>query len=87
MSKPDKYKSAGAPMTDAECDLIEEKADALGEILHGVPTHIVLHAVFRIIGDVGVQNKDKLTKREFVSDCVECLDFWYGTWEREEQDE
>lgn len=82
-----KDKGIGEPMTDEECDLLEEKADAIGEILTKTPTHIVLHALFRIVADVGVQNRDKLTKREFVADCVECLDFWYDTWEREEQDE
>ena len=71
-------------MTDAECDLLEEKADAIGDILSDTPSHIVLHALMRIAADVGVQNKDNLTKREFVADCVECLDFWYDTWEKED---
>jgi hypothetical protein len=74
-------------MTDEECDLIEEKADAIGELLSDTPSIIVLHALMRIAADVGVQNKDNLTKREFVADCVECLDFWYDTWEREEANE
>jgi hypothetical protein len=74
-------------ITDEECDLIEEKADAVGEALDGIPAHIVLHVLMRIAADVGVQAKDKLTKREFVADCVECLDFWYDVWEQEEQDE
>jgi hypothetical protein len=80
-----KDKSVGAPMTDAECDLIEEKADAIGEILTETPSHIVLHALMRVAADVGVQRKDRMTKREFVADCVECLGFWYDTWEKEDE--
>jgi len=80
-----RYKSVGASMTDEECDLIEARADAIGELLTNTPSHIVLHALLRIAADVGVQNKDRLTKREFVSDCVECLDFWYGIWENEDE--
>jgi chloramphenicol 3-O-phosphotransferase len=72
-------------MTDEECDLIEEKADAIGEVLSETPSHIVLHALMRIVADVGVQAKDKMTKREFVADCVECLDFWYDVWEKEDE--
>ena len=71
-------------LTEEECDLIEEKAEAIGEILDGTPAHVVLHALMRIATDVGVQRKDIMTKREFVADCVECLDFWYDTWERED---
>lgn len=78
-------KKFGDVMTDEECDLLEEKADAIGDILSDTPSHIVLHALMRIAADVGVQNKDNLTKREFVADCVECLDFWYDTWEREDE--
>lgn len=74
-------------MTDAECDLLDEKADAIGEILEGIPANIVLHALLRIAADLGVQAKDDISKREFIADCVECLDFWYETWEKEEQDE
>ena len=74
-------------MTDDECDLLEEKADAIGEILEGTRSHIVLHALMRIAAEVGVQSRDRMTKREFVADCVECLDFWYDTWEKEEQDD
>jgi hypothetical protein len=80
-----KDKSVGASMTDAECDLIEEKADAIGEILTETPSHIVLHALMRVAADVGVQSKDRMTKREFVADCVECLGFWYDTWEKEDE--
>jgi hypothetical protein len=74
-------------MTEAECDLLDEKADAIGEILEGVPANIVLHALLRIAADLGVQAKSDITKREFIADCVECLDFWYDIWEKEEQDE
>ena len=66
-------------LTDEECDLLDEKADALGKILSDTPAHIVLHALMRIVADVGVQARDEMTKREFVADCVECLDFWYDT--------
>lgn len=74
-------------MTNEECDLLEEKANAIGDVLDGTPTFIVLHALMRIAAEIGVANKDTLTKREFVADCVECLDFWYDTWEREDKDE
>ena len=72
-------------MTDEECDLLEKKVEAIGEILDNTPALVVLHAVMRIAADVGAQNKDTLTKREFVADCVECLDFWYDKWEREDE--
>lgn len=74
-------------MTDEECDLLDKKADAIGDILNDTPSLIVLHALMRIAADVGYQNRDNMTKREFVADCVECLDFWYDTWEREDRDE
>jgi hypothetical protein len=74
-------------LTNEECDLLDEKADALGEILSDTPAHIVLHALMRLVADVGVQARDEMTKREFVADCVECLDFWYETWVKEDADE
>ena len=74
-------------MTDAECDLIEEKADAIGDILTDTPSHVALHALIRVAADVGVQGRDLMTKREFVASTVECLDFWYETWLKENEDE
>ena len=73
-------------MNDEECDFIEEKSYAGGEVLEGFPAHIVLHVLMRVAADMGVQAKDKLTKREFVADCVECMDFWYDIWLEEENE-
>lgn len=72
-------------MTTDEADMMIEKIDAVGSVLDNTPAHIVLHVLMNIAAEIGVQAKDKLTKREFVADCVECLDFWYEDWE--EQDE
>ena len=74
-------------MTQDEAELMLEKSDAVGEILEGIPSHIVLHVLMSIAADVGVQAKDAITKREFIADCVECLDYWYEDREQEEQDE
>jgi hypothetical protein len=74
-------------MTEAECDLIEEKADAIGALLSETPSHVALHALLRVAADVGVQGRDVMTKREFVASTVNCIDFWYDTWLREYKDE
>ncbi len=73
-------------MTDAECDLIDETADAVGNMLEGKPAYIMLHVLMRLAADMGVQAQDDLTKREFVADCVECLDFWYDIWEEQKHE-
>lgn len=74
-------------MTQEEAELMLEKADAVGEILTNTPSHIVLHVLMSIAADVGVQAKDDITKREFIADCVACLDYWYEDIEQEEQGE
>lgn len=74
-------------MTDEECDLLNAKTDAIGELLTDTPAIIVLHAACRIIADIGAQNSDRMTKREFVADVVECLDFWMPYYQEEYDDE
>jgi hypothetical protein len=74
-------------ITKDEAVLIEEKVDAIGDALSGTPSYIALHVLCRVIADVGVRNKDTVTKREFVADCVECLDHWYEIWLEEDDDE
>ena len=74
-------------LTNEELDLVLEKVEAVGDVLDNTHAHIVLHVLMCIAADIGTSAKDKLTKREFIADCVECLDYWYEDLKKEGQDE
>jgi hypothetical protein len=64
-------------LTKGDLEEIWQYSDKLGVILEGAPAFLVLHVLCRLMADVGTQNTDRLTKREFVANAVECLDYWY----------
>jgi hypothetical protein len=74
-------------ITKDEAVLVERSTLAVSELLVGIPAHIALHVMSSLSARIGVLSKDSVTKREFVADCVECLNQWYESWLEELEDD
>ena len=73
-------------MTDDEKDKVFDLVSRIGDACDNSNAYLLAHALCHILADIGLQGKDRMTKRQFVAATVESLDFWYEKLSEEDDE-